>query len=79
LDDWATSDFSPVPLKVTIDSIKNLFKPINFQASDDYGIPEGVNITFLRNLFDEMEFEYCLKYLQLSEVECQETLSGVHC
>jgi len=76
LDEWASSDFTPVPLRVSLEPIAELLTPLNFEPSDEYGIPAGINLTYLHDLFNEVNPGYCTDILGLTASQCESELTG---
>ena len=62
ISDWATQDFTPVPLKYTFSPIANIFQEqfiekINYKNGDG----EPINSTAIRQWFVPLYYNYCHK------------------
>jgi len=57
--------------------MKSLLRPLNWEPSEEYRIPSGINVSFVSDLFDSMEDKYCTRILGLSARECEEIPKGI--
>jgi len=77
LDQWVDEDFEPVPIQLTVEPLVNLLTPRNFEASEEYSVPPGINITYVINLFNAMNENFCSDIMGLSPENCTTEEKGV--
>jgi len=78
LEDWARQEFSPVPIKLHIEPLSNLITELNFSPSDDYAVPNGINVTYVVDLFNNLNANFCRNVLNLTEDQCTKKDKGEH-
>jgi len=61
---------------MVVEPLVNLLTPRNFKASQEYSIPAGINISYVRNLFEEMNANFCTDILGLSPENCTKEEKG---
>jgi len=76
LEEALPCSFASVPLRVTLEPITELLTPLNFEPSDEYEIPSGINLTYLTELFEKGNSQYCSSILGLTDEQCTTELTG---
>ncbi len=77
VDDWASDEYNPVPIKMTLDVIANLIEEDSVSASEEYGFPRGdLDAEGLRGLLRRGNERYCELVLRRTEEECNQILTG---